>query len=93
MMEDVVKPRLDWVASGCPYIFQQDGTPAHNSKWTQEWLKANLPEVWEKEIWSPSLPECNPFNYFVWGFPELQVNDSLINKIKMARAASTGTLW
>ncbi len=47
VMEDVVKPWMDQVAAGCRYVFQQDGAPAHNSKRTQEWLKANLPEVWE----------------------------------------------
>jgi hypothetical protein len=89
VMEDVVKPWMDQVATGRHYIFQQDGAPAHNSKRTQEWLKANLPEVWEKEIWPPSLPDCNPLDYFVWGVAELQVNkapysttDSLISKIK-----------
>ncbi len=70
-------------------VFQQDGAPAHNSKRTQEWLKANLPEVWEKEIWPPSSPDCNPLDYFVWGVAEFQVNKvphsttvSLISKIK-----------
>jgi hypothetical protein len=44
-MEDVVKLWMDQVAAGSGYIFQQDRAPAHNSKRTQEWLKANLPEV------------------------------------------------
>ncbi len=45
--------------------------------------------MWEKKIWPPSLPDCNPLDYFVWGITEIQVNkvphntaDSLINKIK-----------
>jgi hypothetical protein len=88
-MEDVVKPWMDQVIAGHCYVFQQDGAPAHNSKRTQEWLKANLPEVWEKEIWPPSSPDCNPLDYFVWGITEIQVNkaphntaDSVISKIK-----------
>jgi hypothetical protein len=88
-MEDVVKPWIDQVAARRRYVFQQDGAPARNSKWTQEWQKANLLEVWEKEIWPPSLPDCNPLGYFVWGINEIQVNKvphntaaSLISKIK-----------
>jgi hypothetical protein len=45
--------------------------------------------VWEKEIWPPSSPDCNPLDYFVWGVAEFQVNKvphsttvSLISKIK-----------
>jgi hypothetical protein len=53
-MEDVVKPWTDQVAVGRRNVFQQDGAPAHNSKRTQEWLKANLLEVWEKEIGLPA---------------------------------------
>ncbi len=63
----VVKPWMDQIAGNCHYIFQQDGAPAHNSKKTQDWLKENLLEVWEKEIWPPSSPDCNPLDYFVWG--------------------------
>jgi hypothetical protein len=50
----------------------------------------NLPEVWEREIFPPSV--CNPLDYFVWGIAELQINkashnttDSLISKIKEAK--------
>ncbi len=89
VMQDVVKPWMDQVAAGRHYVFQQDGAPAHNSKRTQDWLKENLPEVWEKEIWPPSSPDCNPLDYYVWGVCELDVNkaphntvESLVAKIK-----------
>ncbi len=49
----------------------------------------NLPFFWEKEIWPPSSPDCNPMDYFVWGVSERDVNrsphktkQSLINSIK-----------
>jgi hypothetical protein len=60
VMQDVVKPWMDRVANGRDHIFQQDGTPAHNTKVPQEWCEANLPEFWSKEIWPPSSPDCNP---------------------------------
>ena len=48
---------------------------------TQKWLKENLPEVWEKEIWPPSSPDCNPLDYFVWGVCELHVNKAPHNNV------------
>ncbi len=30
--------------------------------------------MWGEEVWPPSTPDCNPFDYFVWGSSELRVN-------------------
>lgn len=76
VMTNVVKPWMDLVAEGRPYIWQQDGAPAHNSKKTQTWCRENLPFFWEKEVWPPSSPDCNPLDYFVWGVAERDVNRS-----------------
>jgi hypothetical protein len=43
----------------------------------QDWLKENLMEVLVEEVWPPSSPECNPFDYF-----ELRVNTKSHNKFK-----------
>ncbi len=59
VMKTVVKPWMDQIAGNRHYVFQQDGAPAHNSKKTQDLLRENLPEVWEKEVWPPSSPDCN----------------------------------
>jgi hypothetical protein len=37
------------------------------SKKMQSWLKENLPEVWDKEVWPPSSPDSSLLDYFVWG--------------------------
>ena len=74
LLSTVVKPWMDQVAAGRPYIFQQDGAPAHNSNRTQQWCEDNLPFFWEKEVWPPSSPDCNPLDYFVWGVAERDVN-------------------
>ncbi len=29
--------------------------------------------MWEKDIWPPSSPECNPLEYFVCGVSEFRV--------------------
>ncbi len=64
------------------YIFQQDGTPAQDSKTMQNWLKENLTEVQAEEVWLPSSPDCKPFDYFVWGVSELRVKSKSRNKSK-----------
>jgi hypothetical protein len=74
VLEEVVKPWMDKVAGGRPYVFQQDGAPAHNSKRAQDWCRENLLEFWGKELWPPTSPDCNPLDYFVWGVSELHVN-------------------
>ncbi len=62
------------------YISQQDGTSAQDSKRIQDWLKENLTEEWVKEVCPPCSPDCNPFDYFVWGVFELQVIAKFRNK-------------
>jgi hypothetical protein len=41
------------------------------SKRTQDWFKENLQEVWDKEVWPPSSPDCSLLDDFVWGVSEL----------------------
>ncbi len=48
----------------------------------QNWLKENLTEVWEEEVWFPSSPDCKPFDYFVLGVSELRVKAKSRNKSK-----------
>jgi hypothetical protein len=57
----------------------------------QDWLKESFTEVWMEEVLPPSSPECNPFDYFLWGVSEIRVNaksckksKDLIQKIKEA---------
>jgi hypothetical protein len=48
----------------------------------QNWLKENLTEVWVEEVWLPSSPDCQPFDYFVCGVSELRVKANSRNKYK-----------
>jgi hypothetical protein len=36
--------------------------------------------VWEEDVCPPSSPDCNPFDYFVWGVSELSVIAKFRNK-------------
>ena len=67
VMKDVIKPWMDRVANGRPYVFQQDSAPDHASKKTQAWLIQNLPHHWSPDVWPPNSPDLNPLAYFVWG--------------------------
>lgn len=66
VLSTVVKPWMDEVAGGLFYVCQQDGAPAHASKRTQEWCKADFHHFWEKEVWPPSSPDVIPLYFFVW---------------------------
>ena len=67
------------MGAGRPYIFQQDGQPAHNSNRTQQWCQHNLLFIWEKEVLPPSSPDCNPLVYFVCGVAKRDVNQTSHN--------------
>ncbi|QQP52457.1 Transposable element tcb2 transposase [Caligus rogercresseyi] len=77
VMKNVVKPWMDLVANGRPYVFQQDSAPAHKSRETQAWLLENLPYHWSPDLWPPSSPDCNLLDYFFWGMVENKTNSPL----------------
>ena len=53
-----------------PFLFQQDGAPAHTAKVNQEWLNENIPDFISKEEWPPSSPDLNPMDYSLWSILE-----------------------
>ena len=91
VLRDVVKPWMDGVAGGHPYVFQQDGAPAHNAAITQTWLANNLPDFWGKDVWPPSSPDCNPLDYYLWGTIERSVNRSPHNTVESLKRAIEDT--
>ena len=50
------------------------------SKTTLDWLKESLLDVWDKEIWPLSSPDCKPLDYIVGGVSEFRVNAKPHNK-------------
>jgi hypothetical protein len=71
---------MNQIAGNCHYIFQQDSTPTQNNKRSQDWLKEGLTEVCEKEIWSPSSPDCDSLDCITLGVSELRVSLKPHNK-------------
>ncbi|KAI6652393.1 hypothetical protein LOD99_7407 [Oopsacas minuta] len=53
-----------------PFLFQQDGAPAHTSNISQNWLRENIPDFITKEEWPPSSPDLNPMDFSIWSILE-----------------------
>jgi DDE superfamily endonuclease len=86
-LDTIVKPWIDTVAQGRPYVFQQDSAPAHTASKTQEWLAENFHDFITPNIWPPSSPDLNPLDYFFWGIVERDTNKhahSTIDSLKTA---------
>ena len=66
--------RIERVAQGRSYVFQQDSAPAHKAEVTQEWLAQNLHDHVTPNMWPPSSPDLNPMDYYVWGVVEKETN-------------------
>ena len=77
------------VANGRHFTFQQDSAPAHNAKKVQDFLSANVPEFWPKEIWPPSFPDANPSDYYVWSVCESGANNIKAVKVTIGRIMIT----
>ncbi|MCP3661159.1 MAG: hypothetical protein GY696_01480 [Gammaproteobacteria bacterium] len=77
VLKKVVVPWCQQVAGDRPWVWQQDSAPAHMSKRTQAWLKDETNGIYSfvpYTHWPPSSPDCNPMDYFVWGFIETLTN-------------------
>jgi len=67
---------VETVASGRPYVFQQDGAPAHTNHLVQNWLSDNIDIFWSKEFWPSNSSDLNPLDYYVWSVVERVANKS-----------------
>ena len=86
-MKDVVRPWMDRVANGRPYVFQQDSAPAHASKKTQAWLIQNLPHHWPPDVWPPNSQDLNPLDYFVLGVLKTKTNATFHTSVDAIKQA------
>ena len=46
-------------------------------------------EVWVEEVWPPSSPDCNPFDYLVWGVSVL----SVIAEFRVGKRSNQRCAW
>ena len=74
VLNSVVIPWCNRVAGGRPWVWQQDSVPAHKSKETQAWLQKECYDFVSFSHWSPSSPDLNPLDYFVWSYVKNIIN-------------------
>lgn len=89
VLETVVKPWIDRVCDGRPYVFQQDSAPAHKAVVTQDWMAANLHDHITPNMWPPNSPDLNPLDYYMWGVVERETNQRSHNTTDSLKAAIT----
>ena len=59
ILQPIVKDLGEMMFENQPFMFQQDGAPAHTAKSTQKWLQTNIPDFISKEVWA--ISQCGPF--------------------------------
>ena len=97
VLKSVVIPWCNQVASGRPWVWQQDLAPAHKSKETQAWLQKECYNFVSFSHWPLSSPNLNPLDYFIWSYVEDITNmtshntkNSLIAAIRRVPAGACG---
>ena len=74
VLKSVVIRWCNQVASGRPWMWQQDSAPAHKFKETQAWLQK---ECYDFVPFSHCTPDLNPLDYFVWSYVKNITNTTL----------------
>ena len=70
VLKSVVIPWCNQVASGRPWVWQQDSAPAHKSKETQAFLQKECDDFVPFSDWPHFSPYLNPLDIFVWSYVE-----------------------
>ena len=73
VLKTVVNPWINSVCNGRPYIFQQDLAPSRKAQTMQEWMVDNLYDHIISNIWTPSSPDLNTQDYYMWSIVEKEV--------------------
>ena len=55
-----------------PFVFQQDGAPAHTAKKTAAFLQSEEVPFWGSTMWPPNSPDLNSLDYAVWSHVQTQ---------------------
>ena len=70
VLKSVVIPWCNKMASGRPWVWQQDSAPAHKSKETQAWLQKECYNFVPFSHCLPSSADPNPRNNSDWAYVE-----------------------
>ena len=75
VLKSVVIPWCNQMASGRPWVWQQDLAPAHKFKEIQAWLQKECYDFVPFSYCPPSSPDTNPQDYFVWSYVQHHQHD------------------
>jgi inhibitor of nuclear factor kappa-B kinase subunit alpha len=92
VLQTVVKPWIDEVSDGRPYVVQQDSAPCHKAKKTQDWMADHFHDHVTPNMWPPSSPDLNPLDYYVWGVVERDTNQHRHNTLGSLREAVVASM-
>ncbi|KAI6658659.1 hypothetical protein LOD99_11004 [Oopsacas minuta] len=70
ILEPVLQNLGQTMYNGEPFIFQQDGAPAHTANSTQIWLQHNFPGFIQKTEWPSYSPDLNLMDFAIWSILE-----------------------
>ena len=70
VLKSVVILWCNQVASGRPWVWQQDSAPAHKSKETLAWLQKECYDFVPFSHCPSSSLDLNPLDYFIWSYVE-----------------------
>ena len=87
VLRSVVKPWMNKIVDGRPYVSQQDSDSAHKAKTTQAWLLNSVPHLWSPDLWPPSSHDRNPLDYCCCGVIEAKTNKHTHNTVDFLKAA------
>ena len=79
VLKTVVIPWCNQVASGRPWVWQQDSALAHKSKEAQAWLQKECYDFVPFLHWLTSSPDLNQLDYFIWSYVENITNMTFHN--------------
>ena len=65
VLEEDIVPWLQNHYGDRPYVFMQDGAPAHTARLVQKFCSEAFPSLRSKEIWPHSSPDLNPMDFSV----------------------------
>ena len=75
-----------------PFLFMQDGAPAHKAKLTQQWLRdRNIPFIPQEE-WPGNSPDLNPIENF-WDILQQHVNPNGNHNISDRHITTRECCW
>ena len=88
ILEKTLLPAAEkWFEDG-DWVFEQDHASVHDSKSSQEWVKENCPDHFEKSVWPAKSPDLSPIEN-LWAILEFRLNrtkvsdrDGLLSEIR-----------